>query len=559
MSLQRLAMMAFVVTALFPAVTESRKAGSPADFFCTFSSSPADCGFTEQAKAIGRATIVDIGRDDGTAVRLHTAAGDNDVYGSGTWERTDLALSQGATACYDGWEAWWSHSALFPDDYVVPPNGGGGVIMNFHDTSNSGTPNFSVEAMPHPVGLRLTGYGGNSIGAGKYQVTLGPVVKNAWYDFVYHVRWSSRSDGFMNVWVNGVQKIAHKGPTLYKRQGCYLKLANLHSPFGLPSSVIHDRVMRGTTREAVWPSATVANPAPALAGNPLQTLEGYANFYVEPDTIARREANRLRQQGSFTQADLIEKIASNAVARWFGAWNWDVRSDVHDFVSAASAAGAVPMLVAYNIPDRDCGGFSAGGAASASEYRAWIRSVATGIGGRKALVVLEPDALALNNCLSAHGKGVRDDLLKDAIAVLKAQNALVYLDAGNANWIGDADMAARLKNAGVSQADGFALNVSNFYTTPISVSYGDRVSALTGGKRYVVDTSRNGRGSNGEWCNPSGRGLGVPATANTGMPLVDAYLWVKRPGESDGTCNGGPSAGTWWLDYALGLAQNSIF
>jgi endoglucanase len=38
---------------------------------------------------------------------------------------------------------------------------------------------------------------------------------------------------------------------------------------------------------------------------------------------------------------------------------------------------------------------------------------------------------------------------------------------------------------------------------------------------------------------------------------VDAYLWVKRPGESDGACgNGAPKVGVWWPDYALDLATN---
>ncbi|MET0953525.1 MAG: hypothetical protein ABWX57_09565 [Aeromicrobium sp.] len=29
--------------------------------------------------------------------------------------------------------------------------------------------------------------------------------------------------------------------------------------------------------------------------------------------------------------------------------------------------------------------------------------------------------------------------------------------------------------------------------------------------------------------------------------------WVKHPGESDGTCNGGPAAGLWWRAGALAL------
>jgi endoglucanase len=42
-----------------------------------------------------------------------------------------------------------------------------------------------------------------------------------------------------------------------------------------------------------------------------------------------------------------------------------------------------------------------------------------------------------------------------------------------------------------------------------------------------------------------------------GHEPVDAYLWIKRPGESDGSCHGGPPAGAWWPDYALGLARRA--
>lgn len=48
--------------------------------------------------------------------------------------------------------------------------------------------------------------------------------------------------------------------------------------------------------------------------------------------------------------------------------------------------------------------------------------------------------------------------------------------------------------------------------------------------------------------------LGLTAT---GEPALDAYLWIKRPGESDGECRGGPAAGQWWPEYALGPARNS--
>jgi hypothetical protein len=236
-------------------------------FFCTFSNSPTDCGFREQAKEPGRATLVNFGRDGSTAVRLHTKPGDDGVNGSGTWERNDLTLNQTTTDCYEGREQWWAHSIFFPDDYVSPPAGGGGVVADFHHTGSSGQANFHVDAMPDSMGLRLRGFGGATVNSGRYEVVLGPVVRNIWYDFVYHVKWSSGTDGFFNAWVNGEQKLAHRGPTLYEGQGCYFKLANYHSPFGEASSVIHDRVVRGTTRESVWPTSSAAstNQAPTVA------------------------------------------------------------------------------------------------------------------------------------------------------------------------------------------------------------------------------------------------------------------------------------------------------
>jgi endoglucanase len=71
----------------------------------------------------------------------------------------------------------------------------------------------------------------------------------------------------------------------------------------------------------------------------------------------------------------------------------------------------------------------------------------------------------------------------------------------------------------------------------------------------VIDTSRNGNGPGDDWCNPGGRAAGQRPTTDTGDPLVDAFLWIKRAGESDGPCNGGPAAGTFWPQYAVGLMR----
>ncbi len=281
-----------------------------------------------------------------------------------------------------------------------------------------------------------------------------------------------------------------------------------------------------------------------------------ATLYVDQNSSAANQASAWRQSRPQDAASM-DKIATQSQAVWFGNWNTTPSTDVARVLSVAATQNAVPILVAYNIPQRDCGGYSSGNT-TAAQYKTWMQSFAAGIGNKKAVVILEPDALAAMDCLSQTDQQTRLGLLSSAVNTLKALgNTAVYIDAGHYGWIGASDMATRLKAAGINTADGFSLNVSNFYATAQNIEYGTAVSNQIGNKHFVIDTSRNGLGSNGEWCNPSSRALGTNPTTNTGNTLVDAYLWIKHPGESDGSCNGGPNAGVWWADYALGLAQQA--
>jgi endoglucanase len=284
---------------------------------------------------------------------------------------------------------------------------------------------------------------------------------------------------------------------------------------------------------------------------------------VNPHSNAAQTAAAWRAAGRLADARAMSKIAAQPQAIWFGDWNGpDPSGDVRAAVGSARAAGALPVLVAYDIPGRDCGGYSAGGARSPGAYRAWIDGLARGIGSARAVVILEPDAIPELDCMTAADQRTTLSLLRGAVARLGANpGTAVYLDAGNRGWQRAGVIADRLRRAGVARARGFSLNVSNFDWTASEESYGTAISALLGGKHFLIDTSRNGRGpaGAGAWCNPAGRGLGRPATSATGSSLVDALLWIKAPGESDGACNGGPGAGVWWPTYALGLARRAGF
>lgn len=231
-----------------------------------------------------------------------------------------------------------------------------------------------------------------------------------------------------------------------------------------------------------------------------------------------------------------------------------VKKSVKAYADRAAKKKRTPVVAVYAIPARDCGQHSAG-TFDAPTYRRWVKQLAAGLKGRKAIAVLEPDALAM---LGQCEQGDRTGLLRYASKKLRAAGVWVYIDAGHSNWISPAVMATRLRDAGVANARGFSTNVANFRSTPDETAYGNQVVAELraigiAGKKFVVETARNGAATTaGDFCNPLSARLGVrPRVVRSGA--VDAYLWVKHPGESDGTCNGGPTAGTWWPGGALAL------
>ena len=298
------------------------------------------------------------------------------------------------------------------------------------------------------------------------------------------------------------------------------------------------------------------------APGPDTIVPATSEFWVDPASTAAIQVGQWRKDNRPADAAELEKIARQPVAHWIGD-RGDATKKTHDIVDQARAARRTPVLVAYNIPNRDCGQYSSGGATGDGAYRTFVEQMADGIGGAKAIVILEPDALAQTLVKCKGELGEREDLLSGAVKTLSGAGAEVYIDAGNPGFVTDTgQLAEGLRNSGVAQAAGFALNVSNFQTDDAVASYGKKVSDQVGGKKFVIDTSRNGNGpyrgpEQPNWCNPPGRALGVPPTRDTGDSRVAAFLWVKEPGASDGNCRDAPRAGDFMPDYALALAQAS--
>jgi endoglucanase len=382
----------------------------------------------------------------------------------------------------------------------------------------------------------------------------------------------------------------------------------------------------------------------AEPGNDGRSIAPDTRFAVRaPDPAAVDQLEQLFRNHQYKDAVVLFNTLIQPQAVWLtGGTPTEVAANVEKTLREATAERARAVFVLYNIPGRDCGGFSAGGAQTTPDYEAWIDAIATAVGNRRAMIILEPDGLA--NLPSDCGLDPTGQLTADrytqlsyAVDALEAQpGTRVYLDAGHSHWQAVGTIASRLVRAGLGRAQGFSLNVSNYQPTAPLIQYGTWIGecisfandASQGGWRlghydfcgsqyfpanaddystwhltddwyaqnlsapptdpphFVIDTSRNGQThatnattdatyatespgrmtqyglapysqapntvtalAGGDWCNPPGSGVGARPTSQTGSPLVDAFLWIKTVGESDGPCDSAGGARAW--DYSV--------
>ena len=382
--------------------------------------------------------------------------------------------------------------------------------------------------------------------------------------------------------------------------------------------------------------------APVTARDDDRGASSHARFHVRtPNPAAIQQIYQLIRQRQYKNAELLTKLVLVPQATWLvGGSPQEVAQLTKETLVQAKFQRATPVFVLYNIPGRDCGGYSAGGAQTTSAYVAWIDAIVSTVRDHEAIVILEPDALA--NLPVDCGYDPTGQLTVDRYAQLRhASDTLsalprtrVYLDAGHSRWHSVGTIASRLVQAGVSNTSGFYLNASNYQPTPALTQYGTWISSCIafandpseGGWRlghydycasqyfpanaddystwpltdewyannlsgppqspthFIIDTSRNGQAhasnspsdptyansppgrmtlyaqppynqpaniigtlAGGSWCNLRGAGVGARPTADTGNPLIDAYLWIKIVGESDGPCNAAGGARAW--DY----------
>jgi cellulose 1,4-beta-cellobiosidase len=343
-----------------------------------------------------------------------------------------------------------------------------------------------------------------------------------------------------------------------------------------------------------------------------------AQFTLNSDYAKQVEAAAGRHPA---EASRIRAVASQPTAVWLH--NIESTRVVTPTLQAAAlqSQGGRPMLtvfVVYDLPNRDCSAKSSSGelsadAAGIERYRKeFIDPIAAQFAqfpDQRIVVVLEPDSLpnlATNMSVPkcAQAEMAYRSSIAYAVSKFAMPNVSTYLDAAHAGWLGWNGNRTKIAHifqevltqaGGADKIRGFATNVSNYNTLsqaegkklgpsnpcPDELTYISKLSEELrrvgiNNKQFIIDTARNGRAVRktwGNWCNIQGAGLGMRPAAGP-APQIDAYFWIKPPGESDGVADptqprfdvscqsadsspNAPQAGQWFEAYFLELVKNA--
>lgn len=358
-----------------------------------------------------------------------------------------------------------------------------------------------------------------------------------------------------------------------------------------------------------------------ISGNPFVGVKTYVNpeYSKQVDSSIARSPDlaskmqKLKNIGTAIWIDRIAKIPS--VEKALG----DARA-----LQKSSGQKILVNLVVYNLPERDCAAYASAGELSVADdgmrkyktqYIDPIAKLFKEYSDLRIAAIIEPDSLPnLATNMNVAKCQVAAPLYKEGVAYavekLSLPNTSLYLDSAHGGWLGwpenrrkmAAIFADVLETAGGSEKiRGFATNVSNYSATQIQgqdnngdafyesnpardemtfvrLFAEDLAQAGVKNRFFVIDTSRNGqietRKVRGSWCNVSKAGIGRRPEVNPSAG-VDAFIWVKPPGESDGTSDrsakrydtmcgnqdamqDAPEAGQWFHSNFQMLVKNAV-
>ena len=274
---------------------------------------------------------------------------------------------------------------------------------------------------------------------------------------------------------------------------------------------------------------------------------------------------------------MLEKIASGPETNRFSIYSGGggpgaIFSQVQRIFcdNLTADPGAIPLISTYFMHPV-VGGCPTPAMMTAMQpaFHRRVDEMVASVANRPAVFLIENDAIGSSSCVQRMGSMPQweADLRYETSAVASLPHTVVYLEGGYSDSNGPRYTARVLNAAGIQHIRGFWTNDTHSQWTINEIHWGEKVSRLTHGADFVINTAGNGQGpllnrhptTQGveNLCNAPRRGIGPRTTTTTGFAHVDAFLWSSVPGSSSGTCNGGTAPGTWWEAGAIRMAARA--
>ena len=307
------------------------------------------------------------------------------------------------------------------------------------------------------------------------------------------------------------------------------------------------------------PRAPVSGSGAQGGGNPLAGVR----LFVDHDSPSWHQWRAYRRSGP-APARRRSSGRSRASRRPCGSAASRARTSGRRcaaLIVAAKRQGAVPLFTVMRaVSDR----LRAHATPAAGRPRTPARAPGTAdlartLGHARVVIAFEPDSLGTIDC---HARSRRDDRLRllrygvDALARQPERDHLprgrrLRLGAGAAHRAPAARDRDRQGARVHAERDPLRLDARQHQARPRDLAP-DRRQALRHQHRRERARADPLPARRTAAASPSGatrpRGLGPAPTTNTSNPMVDAYLWINRPGYAQG-CQGRPIA--WYAPRAL--------
>jgi hypothetical protein len=168
------------------------------------------------------------------------AAGDDDT-------RVERAELDSGHFPLRGQEAWYGFSMLVPKDFPIVDDRLVVASCKQSDVSRpivaqrfqNGKHTFTVESQGR-----------------KELYKLPPIPLGQWVDMIYHLRYSTGTDGLVEVWMNGKKVVTYSGPAAdpQAKNAFYHKIGLYRDRLEVPMTMYYDNYAMGGSKEAVDPA-----------------------------------------------------------------------------------------------------------------------------------------------------------------------------------------------------------------------------------------------------------------------------------------------------------------